>query len=115
MVAEVGSEDGQLTAGERLLQDGQQQQQGQQLAGTLVISCADILHILEDEKQPLCPAILHQAYLHPMDSSSEAGDFHTGSMAAAEQHPHHRGPHHPAVAAAGAAAAEPAHMVVAAS
>lgn len=38
------------------------------------ITCADILHVLLDDAQPLTPAALHNAYVHSMDSSSEAGD-----------------------------------------
>ncbi len=76
----------------------------------LPICCSDILHILEDEKQPLCPAVLSQAYLHPLDSSSEAGDLHH----TADQLQAH---HHAAVVPLPAAAApveSPPHVVLAA-
>ena len=42
--------------------------------GVLVIRCADICHLLEDERVPLTPAVLSSAYLHSLDSASEAGD-----------------------------------------
>ncbi|KAL4458348.1 hypothetical protein ABPG75_013213 [Micractinium tetrahymenae] len=75
----------------------------------LAIACSDILHILEDEKQPLCPAVLSQAYLHPLDSSSEAGDLH---HTAEQLHTHRHAAAAPAAAAA--AADSPPHMVLAA-
>lgn len=79
-------------------------------AAPLAISCSDILHILEDEKQPLCPAVLSQAYLHPLDSSSEAGDLH---HTADSLQAHHHAAAAPLPAAA-AAAESPPHVVLAA-
>lgn len=76
----------------------------------LPICCSDILHILEDEKQPLCPAVLSQAYLHPLDSSSEAGDLH---HAADQLQAHHHAAAVPLPAAA-APVESPPHVVLAA-
>ena len=86
-MAAAAIEEGEGAAGAAAGQQQQQamspQQAHQQQAAApavLAISCCDILHILVDEPQPLNPAVLHQAYLHPIDSSSEAGDHHTAAQ-----------------------------------
>ena len=85
--AAIGDDEGEAGAAARQQQQATSPQQAHRqqavapaVPAVLAISCCDILHILVDEPQPLNPAVLHQAYLHPIDSSSEAGDHHSAAQ-----------------------------------